>query len=90
VEEEPKNEHPFELPTGTGRGSTLIEPTIETEPAAAESPIKPVPIPTQSIKFEGTSREPPMEPTQNEIKAVGLSNGDEVKWEEVDTEEGSN
>jgi hypothetical protein len=87
MEEVPKNEHPSELPAGTGPEATPIEPTIEPEPSAAEFPIEPEPTPAQSIESEGTSAEPRTEPTENEVKAVVLSNGDEVKREEVDTEE---
>jgi hypothetical protein len=94
-ETEPKNEHLSELPNGPGPEATPIEPPIEPEPAAAESPIEPEPTPAPSpieqepspaIKSEGASAEPLTEPTESEINAVGLSNGDEVQREEVDKE----
>lgn len=89
-ETEPKNEHPHEIPNGTGPEATPIDPPIEPEPAAAESPIEPEPTPAQSpvetepspaIEPEETPSGPPMELAESEVKAVGVSNGDEVDKE---------
>ncbi|KAJ4803512.1 Tetratricopeptide repeat (TPR)-like superfamily protein [Rhynchospora pubera] len=87
-ETEPKNEHPPEMPNGTRQEATPIEPPIEPEPAPAESPVEPEPTPAQSpVELESTpATEPPIEP-ESEIEAVVVSNGDEVKQEEVEKEE---